>query len=68
MTRNITRDVDHVYWLKERRLKAAFVQQGNRIGAYAYGGADQVGPVSGSRPSSCEARCSARPQSSALAE
>lgn len=48
VTRNITRDVDHVYWLKERRLKAAFVQQGSRIGAYAYGGVDQVGPVAGS--------------------
>jgi GNAT superfamily N-acetyltransferase len=50
LTRNITRDVDHVHWLKERRLKAAFVQQGSRIAAYAYGGADQVGPVSGSTP------------------
>lgn len=50
VTRNITRDVDHVYWLKERRLKAAFVQQGTRIGAYAYGGVGQVGPVSGSTP------------------
>jgi GNAT superfamily N-acetyltransferase len=47
-TRNITRDVDHVYWLKERQLKAAFVQQGSRIGAYAYGGIGQVGPVGGS--------------------
>jgi GNAT superfamily N-acetyltransferase len=50
VTRNITRDVDHVHWLKERRLKAAFVQQGQRIAAYAYGGLDQVGPVSGSTP------------------
>ena len=50
VTRNITRDVDHVHWLKERRLKAAFVQQGARIAAYAYGGIDQVGPVAGSTP------------------
>jgi GNAT superfamily N-acetyltransferase len=50
VTRNITRDVDHVHWLKERHLKAAFVQQGARIGAYAYGGIDQVGPVAGSTP------------------
>jgi len=50
VTRNITRDVDHVHWLKERRLKAAFVQQGARIAAYAYGGVDQVGPVAGSTP------------------
>jgi GNAT superfamily N-acetyltransferase len=50
VTRNITRDIDHVHWLKERRLKAAFVQQGARIAAYAYGGVDQVGPVAGSTP------------------
>lgn len=48
VTRNISREVDHVYWLKERRLRAAFVQQGARVGAYAYGGIDQVGPVAGS--------------------
>ncbi len=48
LSRNITRDVDHVYWLKERGLKAAFVQQGQRIGAYAYAGSGQVGPVAGS--------------------
>lgn len=50
VTRNISRDIDHVHWLKERRLKAAFVQQGARIAAYAYGGVDQVGPVAGSTP------------------
>jgi hypothetical protein len=48
VTRNITRDVDHVFWLKERQLRAALVKQGDRIAAYAYGGADQVGPVAGS--------------------
>jgi GNAT superfamily N-acetyltransferase len=48
VTRNITRDVDHVFWLKHRQLRAALVQQGNRIAAYAYGGAEQVGPVAGS--------------------
>ena len=48
VTRNITRDVDHVFWLKERGLRAALVQQGTRIAGYAYGGADQVGPVAGS--------------------
>jgi len=48
VTRNITRDVDHVFWLKERQLRAAFVRQGERIAAYAYGGLDQVGPVAGS--------------------
>jgi GNAT superfamily N-acetyltransferase len=47
-TRNITRDADHIFWLKERQLRAALVQQGARIAAYAYGGAEQVGPVAGS--------------------
>ena len=48
VTRNITREADHVFWLKERQLRAALVQQGTRIAAYAYGGVDQVGPVAGS--------------------
>jgi GNAT superfamily N-acetyltransferase len=48
VTRNITREADHVFWLKERQLRAALVQQGARIAAYAYGGAEQVGPVAGS--------------------
>jgi GNAT superfamily N-acetyltransferase len=48
LTRNVTREVDHVYWLKERRFNAAVVRQGSRIAAYAYGGADQAGPVAGS--------------------
>jgi GNAT superfamily N-acetyltransferase len=47
-TRNITREVDHDYWLKQRGFGAAFVRQGQRIAAYAYGGTDQVGPVAGS--------------------
>jgi GNAT superfamily N-acetyltransferase len=48
VTRNITRDVDHVHWLNERGFSAAFVKQGSRIAAYAYGGRDQLGPVAGS--------------------
>ena len=48
VTRNITREADHEFWLKDLELRAAFVQQGDRIGAYAYGGVDQVGPVAGS--------------------
>ncbi len=47
-TRNITREIDHEYWLKQRGFGAAFVRQGSRVAAYAYGGADQVGPVAGS--------------------
>ena len=41
-TRNITREVDHEYWLKQRGFGAAFVRQGSRIAAYAYGGTGQV--------------------------
>lgn len=48
VTRNITREADHLFWLKERQLRAALVQQGSRIAAYAYGGVEQVGPVAGS--------------------
>jgi hypothetical protein len=48
VTRNITREADHVFWLKERGLRGALVQQGARIAAYAYGDANQVGPVAGS--------------------
>jgi len=47
LNRNIVRDSDHRYWLKQRGYRAAFVRQGERIAAYAYGGKDQVGPVSG---------------------
>jgi len=48
VTRNITREADHVFWLKVRELRAGLIRQGERIAAYAYGGPDQVGPVAGS--------------------
>jgi len=48
VTRNVTREADHVFWLKERQSRAALVKQGARIAAYAYGSPDQVGPVAGS--------------------
>ena len=48
VTRGITREVDHTYWLKERSFNAALVRQGDRIAGYGYGVADQVGPVAGS--------------------
>ncbi len=47
IARGVIRDVDHVYWLKQRRLHAAFIRQGTRIAAYAYGGRDQLGPIAG---------------------
>jgi GNAT superfamily N-acetyltransferase len=46
LTRNITREVDHVFWLKDQEMRAAFVHQGERVAAYAYGNHLQVGPVS----------------------
>jgi len=47
LNRNIVRNTDHQYWLKQRGQHVAFVRQGERIAAYAYGGRDQVGPVAG---------------------
>lgn len=47
LSRNINREVDHLYWLKERRHKVAVVRQGARIAAYGYGGHESVGPVAG---------------------
>jgi GNAT superfamily N-acetyltransferase len=46
LTRNITREGDHVFWLKEQGMRAAFVRQGERVAAYAYGSDTQIGPVS----------------------
>ncbi len=48
LVRGIRREVDHVFWIKERGLNLALVRQGERIAAYGYGGAGQVGPVAGS--------------------
>ena len=48
VTRGITREVDHTYWLKGRSFNTALVRQGDRIAGYGYGAADQVGPVAGS--------------------
>jgi ribosomal protein S18 acetylase RimI-like enzyme len=47
LSRNIVRKSDHEYWLKERRHRVAFVRQGQRIAAYAWGGPDQIGPAAG---------------------
>jgi GNAT superfamily N-acetyltransferase len=47
LNRSIVRGADHQYWLKDRGYRAAFVRQGQRIAAYAYGGIDQVGPAAG---------------------
>ncbi len=47
IARNLVREVDHQYWLKERSARAIFVRQGSRVAAYGFGGPHQVGPVSG---------------------
>ncbi len=47
IARGIKREGDHLYWLKERSGRVAFVRQGARIAAYGYGGPAQIGPVSG---------------------
>lgn len=48
VTRELTREVDHTYWLKKRGFGAALVRQGSRIAGYGYAGGEQVGPVAGS--------------------
>ena len=48
LTRNVSRDADHLFWLKGCDRRAAFVRQGSRIGAFAYAGSDFIGPVAGS--------------------
>ncbi len=47
IARNLVREVDHHYWLKERSGRTVFVRQGARVAAYGYGGPHQVGPVCG---------------------
>ncbi len=47
LARGVARPMDHEYWLGERRLRLAKVRDGQRISAYAYGGAGQCGPVAG---------------------
>lgn len=45
--RGFARPMDHEYWLFSRNLRLAVVREGERITAYAYGGAGQCGPVVG---------------------
>lgn len=45
--RGFARPMDHEYWLFSRNLHLAVVREGERITAYAYGGAGQCGPVVG---------------------
>ncbi len=47
LVRGMTREADHVFWLKKCRLNAAFIRQASRFAAYAYGGPEQAGPVGG---------------------
>ncbi|MBZ5590342.1 MAG: hypothetical protein LAO05_17460 [Acidobacteriia bacterium] len=45
LARGMVRPMDHEYWLGERALHLAKVRDGQRIAAYAYGGAGQCGPT-----------------------
>lgn len=45
--RGVSRPMDHDYWLNVRQLRLAKVKEGQRLAAYAYGGAGQCGPVVG---------------------
>ena len=45
LARGMVRPMDHEYWLGDRALHLAKVRDGQRIAAYAYGGAGQCGPV-----------------------
>ncbi len=48
LARGVSRPMDHEFWLAERHLRLATVREGQRVGAYAYGGRGQCGPVAGS--------------------
>ncbi len=47
LVRGFARPMDHEYWLFSRNLRLAVIREGDRITAYAYGGAGQCGPVVG---------------------
>lgn len=47
VARGLTREIDHVFWLKRLGLDVSFIRQGARTAAYGYGGRAQVGPVAG---------------------
>lgn len=48
--RDITREADHLFWLRKRGMRAAFVRDGSRIAAYGYGGNGVAGPFMASTP------------------
>ena len=50
LVRGVSRPMDHEHWLTERRLRLAKVRDSQRIGAYAYGGPGQCGPVAAATP------------------
>jgi len=50
VSRNINREIDHHFWLKEKLSRLSFVRQGQRIAAYGLGGPQQIGPVAGNTP------------------
>lgn len=48
LSRKITRESDHLFWIKRQGARAISVRQGSRIAAYGLGGPNQIGPVAGS--------------------
>ena len=48
LARGVTRDLDHIHWIKEKGCNVAFVRQGNRVAGYGFGSSGIVGPVAGS--------------------
>jgi ribosomal protein S18 acetylase RimI-like enzyme len=45
LSRSIIREADHLFWIKKMGAQTAFIHQGDRVAAYAYGRAGFVGPV-----------------------
>ena len=49
LVRGVSRPMDHEYWLNSRQLRLVTIREGQRVAAYACGGAGQCGPVVASR-------------------
>jgi len=45
LVRGVSRPMDHEYWLTSRQLRLVTIREGQRVAAYACGGAGQCGPV-----------------------
>jgi len=45
VVRGLSRSTDHEYWLTTRQVRLVTIREGQRVAAYACGGAGQCGPV-----------------------